>query len=69
MMKKFTPAIHHEKNLARIKREKWKRGSKSRDPACVFFLVVTVGAEASLNSESVTLITLTIKTKNRQPTH
>ena len=39
---KFTPAIHDEKNLARIKRGKWKRGRKSRDPACIVFLVTTV---------------------------
>ena len=41
-MKHFTPAIHDEKNIARIKRGKWKRGRKSRDPACICFLVTTV---------------------------
>ena len=42
MMKKFTPAIHDENNLTRIKHGKWKRGRKSRDPACICFLVITV---------------------------
>ena len=53
MMKKFTPAIHDEKNLARIKRGKWKRGRKSRDPACILFLVPTVLTKSLLHDYSL----------------